>query len=1188
MRKGGPPQKTGRGRPKYVGPHETRRRWGVVERQLNADSTWSGKRKAKNALPELKEIGKEVWDAYDVAPGEVPNLGVVSSESTLYKVYDALDDKQKQRACVLMTTMLWLNDEKPEIEVPIYPTLEDMQWYLHTLAHKMGWEILMYVRDHMTYRGYVVFKPNRRRARACKYAVLVQHKGDYHLAPLLEDVQSKVALRAIPWLTNEEMGQLPATDSVSADEATSSCYVDARRDGMESIHGTDAHSASERNVEAPCATDGESSHSEERQLPSFLDKMITIDVERTDSASSIESVIFMDEIREREQDYDLSEGRMFASPEEDDEDWVLVVVDLDNMEYDGWVRLYDPNGERDHDLSIVALPEDDEFWELVMDDDAWDFVDSDDDLQPPGGPHCHTAFPQSYLPAYVQYARTYIHGRTLIGCLTPGFLCINLGNSAGGIFCETAGEEVTIREELTRTEVVTAFRVGDIFKYGSRVYETVCYGRGLLRIIEVAPLIRQSGWRRLVDHITLSGYRTGLMHRPALDATPIPAKARQQAAALAVIASTPDPVRTAVAQTVARNVAEVDKNAPFPVQGAHSTMEFAAIVAASDRTLPVQRGVGALKARCIDCGRKFVKKYKRDRDGRCGDCGETKAGRLVKAGRMVASDNNPIVYPGVVKRKTDVKPIKDSSKTFATANVYQVNGATPDELRTRLESEDRKKVASTLWGVAINGCYPYCTTPSGWALHLAITYRIFREIDRDQPDPRVFSKAHDLSDELFGSFLNRRNAPMTMDEWFATLKGRRKKILMKAHEKRILRGYDHPKYGIIGAFVKWEHLNDFAQCVDSFIPGWDVRTVPRLIQPPHDETHLDAGPYLKPLIQRLKAAWHVNNMIFYGSTAPEVLDQWLNKIAVMRSFFWADFSAFDATFTALVWRFIESLYERIYDGKPEALWKALNVWRQPIGKAWSRKDDVAFTWKSPVCNASGRDDTALANAILNGTVLSLSICAAINSVEVEDLTPAMISSMRSTTRISVVGDDSLVGFDFDIHPYADAIERNIRRFGLSVKAQHSTELMDVTYLAMFPLPVKGEGWFWAPTIGRRLYKAFWKKEEDGNGPAWCRGVAQQLALCRHVPILYEMAIQVDELLVGGKITREVVDEYRTWAARIEQTPHYDATTVNALCKRYSVTTAQVFEDIRRIKSIKSLPAVAHLVVPMKACMLDDL
>lgn len=1003
------------------------------------------------------------------------------------------------------------------------------------------------------------------------------------------------------------------------DEASSSCGPKTQRVDVEPAiadepaHGMEAHGL---NVEVPSATDGESSCSKETRhgveepirAITHVDRSSRTSLTRCESSIAdrfriVDCVIFMDPVEKGERDYYIKEP---APPDDeiiynrfgwqlvsvpDEEEWELVSVDLDNMEYDGWFKIYDPNEGRESDLNLTALPEDDDCWELTPmedGDETLDLVGSDDDLQPPEGPHCQAAFPQSYLPAYVQYARTYIHGRTILGHITPGFLCIDLGNSSGGIFCETAGVEVTIREELTRTEVVTAFRAGDIFTYGSRIYETIRHDQGLLRIIEVAQLIRQSAWRRLVNYITLSGVRTGLVHRPALDATAIPAKALQQATALAVIASTPDPVRTAVAQTVARNVAEVDKNAPFPVQGAHSTMELAAIVSASDRTLPVERRVGALKGRCIDCQKLFVKKYKRARDGRCGDCGETKAGRLVKAGRMVASDNNPVVYPGVVKMKTDVKPIKDSSRTFATADVYQVKGATPDELRLRLESDDRRKVASTLWGVAINGCYPYCTTPSGWAMHLAITYRIFREIDRDTPDPKVFEKAHDLVDELFGSFLDRRDAPMTMRDWFATLNGRRKKILMKAHEKRLLRGCDHPKYGIIGAFVKWEHLNGFSQCVDTFIPGWDVRTVPRLIQPPHDETHLDAGPYLKPLIKQLKAAWHVNNMIFYGSTAPEVLDEWLNKIAAMRSFFWADFAAFDATFTALVWKFIESLYERIYAGRPEALWKALNVWRQPIGKAWSRKDDVAFNWKSPVCNASGRDDTALANAILNGTVLSLSICAAINKVEVEDLTPAMLSSMRSTTRISVVGDDSLVGFDFDIDPFAAAIERNIRRFGLSVKAQHSTELMDVTYLAMFPLPVKGKGWYWAPTIGRRLYKAFWKKEEDGNGPAWCRGVAQQLALCRHVPILYELAIHVDELLVGGKITREVVDENRIWAARATQTPDYDETTVNALCKRYSVTTAQVFEDIRRIKSIKSLPAVAHLVVPMKACMLDDL
>lgn len=514
----------------------------------------------------------------------------------------------------------------------------------------------------------------------------------------------------------------------------------------------------------------------------------------------------------------------------------------------------------------------------------------------------------------------------------------------------------------------------------------------------------------------------------------------------------------------------------------------------------------------------------------------------------------------------------------------------PIGVEAALSCTPEERVGPRLGGVGIDGAPPFVTSPGVKPLCEAILYRVFKAIPRPDVGP-AFRAANLLIDRLMGEDFFDEICPMTVWDWVLSIKNsRRRKALIKAWRQYQERGELHPLYDVIKAFVKSELLPYFGQSLDG--PTVEGRKyVARLIQAPHDETHVVAGPYLKPLVARLKNVWNESNWCFYASVAPDKLDKWLNRVAGSASYFWSDYSAFDSTYTEQAWSMIEGMYHRLYPGAHPDFQRVLDAWRRPKGKIKMRNPlGVTVKYQADVCNASGRDDTALANAILNGIVLQISFAAALCGVETADVQWHHLERARDLVDIAIVGDDSLVACKFLVDPYMPAIRRAIESFGLIVEANASTRLCDVTFLGMMPYPVAGR-YYWGPTIGRRLYKAFWQREAHGNLPAWTRGVARQLSLYRCVPILYDLASRVDELLAKHHATVFEVDENRVWAARTAATPLYDASTVQWLAMRYrdrAVTTTTIRRDIGIIRRIDRLPAVARLQTVIEAVAADDL
>lgn len=502
-----------------------------------------------------------------------------------------------------------------------------------------------------------------------------------------------------------------------------------------------------------------------------------------------------------------------------------------------------------------------------------------------------------------------------------------------------------------------------------------------------------------------------------------------------------------------------------------------------------------------------------------------------------------------------------------------------------------KRPGPRLGGIGLSGARPFISSTGILPVTQAVLYRVFKD-HGGVVQPGAYENAEVLSrlELLLGEFMM-PGQKMETWEWIKTMPNRRRKALVRSWAKYTK--YGKPKdWDKIKPFVKTENLPLFAQYPGGYgLTG--LSYVARLIQAPADYTHLIAGPYLKPLIKRLKSVWNEDNWLFYASVDPSRLDKWLRRNKRAITWFWADYSAFDATYSEATWKMIKQFYRCVYpDAEPE-FWEVLNdAWEKPRGSVHDRKAGVKVKYQAGVCNASGRDDTALANALVNGVVLAMAFSAALHGVSTAEVTEEMMVRTSTMLNIAVVGDDSLVACNFDVMPLMGAIEEGIKSFGLVVKAEASTELLDVTFLGMMPYPVAGE-YYWGPTLGRRLYKAYWQSDPRGNLPAWTRGVAEQMLQFPHVPILYEMAQRVDHLLTGFKKTKVVYDQYRVWAmARSSSTPpHWDESTLVGLCHRYrnqGLTVSLIHKDLSTLETVERLPAVVRLYTTDVALEVDGM
>lgn len=511
------------------------------------------------------------------------------------------------------------------------------------------------------------------------------------------------------------------------------------------------------------------------------------------------------------------------------------------------------------------------------------------------------------------------------------------------------------------------------------------------------------------------------------------------------------------------------------------------------------------------------------------------------------------------------------------------------------------RFAFALVGIACSGARPMMSANTSYNKAKALFGRVYRTQDPARwgtgPAPAIYRWAEQFHD-LLG--LNLQAHKMPLEEWVESMPSRRRKALRLASVLHCRTGW-MSSYATFCAFVKSELLPGFAKRhgdIDRLCEMTD-----RLIQGPNDVTHVVAGPWLKPLVHQLKTVWTWDTALFYGSNTPESLHNWLQRLVDRTgaaTYVWSDFTMFDNTHSRASWAMMRHIYKRAGIDDPD-FWAVLDAWEQPSGRIGPLK------YRAAIMNASGRDDTSLANGVLNGVATTLALTAAWLRKPLCTVSPADVAAVRSHLLLSVAGDDSLGCVPLmsteRMSAFLQAAKDNLRMFGFTAKMYCSTKLYDAVYLGMRPYPTV-RGWFWGKTIGRATYKMGWAELRPGRDlAAHVTGVADMHVLCSlHVPVLADLALRIRDLREGQKRTPVMLDENKPWEWTFKSGVPYDHLTLAAVADTYSVfptvgssvevdqcvTVEDVLDLVNAIRRVETIPCVLDHWLWRRMILVDDL
>lgn len=476
------------------------------------------------------------------------------------------------------------------------------------------------------------------------------------------------------------------------------------------------------------------------------------------------------------------------------------------------------------------------------------------------------------------------------------------------------------------------------------------------------------------------------------------------------------------------------------------------------------------------------------------------------------------------------------------------------DLKAFARQDFKRTIEARAVGPIISGARVMVSARTDHNAFKAVAARVFRPVPEPERGIWRFAKSH--AHHLLPRWGDFPEA-LELERWLDSMPAERQRALRAAIDDYQRTGW-MLRYEDFHAFVKCELLPYFSK--DAYGLTRLDAMVDRLINAPHDVTHTIAGPKIKPYLSWLKSQWSHDSSLFYAGVSPEKLQLWLDRATRQNkaTVFWSDYTAFDASHNSDTWDFVESLYEPYKHD--EEFQRVLRCWRAPKGRIRNLR------YQAKVMNASGRDDTALANALLNGFAMYLSVTAAWCRVELREVTREHLEYIRTVLQLAVCGDDAL-GFlpetsEQDRKRFLEALRANLARFGFIAKAFASERYEDAVFLGHRPLPVGGR-WYWARTLGRCLYKLGWQAGTRGDGTAWMRGVMQMHDLCSgHVPVLSDIARTFLRETEGYKVTEIRLDPNKPWEWMGRFGPRdYDDSTIEALARVYSVRKDLCRQDL---------------------------
>lgn len=595
----------------------------------------------------------------------------------------------------------------------------------------------------------------------------------------------------------------------------------------------------------------------------------------------------------------------------------------------------------------------------------------------------------------------------------------------------------------------------------------------------------------------------------------------------------------------------------------------------------------------MSCGLLAVKPF-HWKQWACPTCstGLATSGNVTMLGRMLQQYHAiGSCYPGLVHFKGVQFPpdAKKLAKVLVPPKAVMIKSGNrwmPYSPALLVPDLEPKAFRMALVGLAIDGAIPAVLANTRYNCLKVLVGRVFR-VPKNRPSERAFQLARSCISVLMCGFTDPLE-PMSVEDWIESMPSRRRAALRLAHALYLRDGLQK-KYLRFSAFAKTEKLPSFAKSGDGFVSCETAGCIERLIQGPHDVTHIVMGPKLKPLISRLKTIWHEAAPIFYGSRSRSDIDAWLERnhefvssgVCVA-----CDYSMYDNCHSDLSWDLLEEIYQACGFVDSDAR-KVLLAWRKPQGKmsgnGWTIK------YQAATMNASGRDDTALANGVLNGIAMFISITAVIVNKRVSDVDAGDVCRCINLIRISVTGDDSF-GFVLQA-PVARLIAdtpRNIAEFGFEAKLCCPETIFEQIYLGMRRYPTNGR-WYLGRTIGRALYKVGFKSAPFGKSlGAWMAGECQAICLTEaHVPILSDFAAAYLRWWGSRPVTPFVPDPNRPWTTG-ERRPAYDQSTLEYVAQGYGVTVGLVEACIAEIRAIEQFPCVLSSPLLGRMVTVDEL
>lgn len=515
----------------------------------------------------------------------------------------------------------------------------------------------------------------------------------------------------------------------------------------------------------------------------------------------------------------------------------------------------------------------------------------------------------------------------------------------------------------------------------------------------------------------------------------------------------------------------------------------------------------------------------------------------------------------------------------------------PEDLETLPKSQDRK-ARSVLVAAAISGATPVVSNRDCYNAAKGLFSRAFREVP-NKPQHSSYRAIRRFEDYLMPGLFFEPVQVMQIKDWINTMPSNRVEKLLKAwEEKERFPTFQH-RWAIFKAFIKAEKLCGFVQD-PQLGPLPLTEMIDRIIQGPNDVTHIIAGPGLKPTTIKLKKLWNHEFPIFYAACNAQTLNKWFNER--YRPGMWAllgDYEMFDGSHNDMSWDYMESIYERL--GLMNIQWfsDVMRVWRRPQGTMNGGKASEAWhiRYKAYTMNASGRDDTALANAVMNGVCYALSLIAAINGTTVGHLNEQMVAATFPDLHISIMGDDSLVLLD-DRHMtpgFEQLLQDNIASFGFRLKFKASQNPFDFVYLGMRPYPAHGQWWF-ARTAGRALFKWGWKLDlNNKDGPAAMTGDAFATSkIDAIVPVLSDLAETYLTTRRGCKSTHLVADPNKPWRCGDPDIPHYTEQTLQYTAQGYGFSVTELRDCIDYVRRQSTFPCILDHPVLTTIMVVDDM